>query len=144
MDTSNPSKSLSSISFPEIRRQYDRSMPVHWKYLEGSGSGAKDWIRNYKTQLPKLRTRVRFSSPAPRILVANALIAWVREEPWVTASDQYCPVLHAHICPQYARCMPESIYIADSDFRCGQMGRVVSECLTTRKTPQRILPKRGT
>ena len=35
------------------------------------------------------------------------MITGVLQRPVVTTADRYCPVLHAHICPQYARGMPD-------------------------------------
>src|ERR1035438_924741 len=37
-------------------------------------SGIIRLIRTMRVQLPKLRTRVRFSSPAPKVLVKNSMI----------------------------------------------------------------------
>ena len=58
-----------TLSLNRHRVRYARSMPVHEKLsrdqlIYGFRSGVNDRVRICNAQLPKLRTRVRFSSPA--------------------------------------------------------------------------------
>jgi hypothetical protein len=50
-------------------------------------------------QLPKVRTRVRFSSPAPSIFVENDIKIRPLKCPSLTATDRYYPAFSAHLVP---------------------------------------------